>query len=100
MYKVTINGIEKTIEAKGITVESGTLVFFINKECTQSHFIVPAGKWDALEVLEGSNALQISKAKKVPNGEEAGSSEALSGAHQEEEKREAERKRQAQSQEG
>ena len=97
MYKVTINGIEREIEAKGLTVDNGTLIFFSNEEQTQSRIIVAAGKWDSLEVMEESNALQINKTASIPQNQQAGSGEEVRQGLETEE--EATRKAQAEAQE-
>jgi len=63
MYVVSINGKKEEVEAKGLTVESGMLIFFSNEECTESNFIVTAGKWDYIEVKGDSTPLVVRKPK-------------------------------------
>ena len=63
MYVVTINGKEKEVQAEGLTVDKGTIVFYHDTEGTSSKFIVNAGQWESLEVKGDSNAIQINKAK-------------------------------------
>jgi hypothetical protein len=74
MYKVTINGNEKEVQAQGLTIDKGTIIFFCDKECTQSKLVVNSGKWDSIEVVGDSDALQIRKTKSIPQDHQAGSS--------------------------
>ena len=65
MYRVTINGKKKEIEAEGLSIENGTLLFFSDKANSQIIYVISAGKWDSLEVLEGSEPLQMRKGAPV-----------------------------------
>jgi len=86
MYKVAIGGKEREVEATGISVENGTIVFFHDEDCKLSRFVVAAGKWDSLEVLGDSDALQIRPPAQVSVQPEAGSSGEVCEGHQEEAK--------------
>jgi hypothetical protein len=61
MYIVTVNGIDHRVEAKGLSVEQGTLIFYCDDNSTQSRMVVPSGKWEMLKVSEESDALQVKK---------------------------------------
>ncbi len=75
MYKVSIGGVVREIECKGVSVEGGNILFFCDDACTKSKFVVAAGKWESLEVLGDSDALQIRQAKSISTVTEAGGSE-------------------------
>lgn len=83
MYKVGINGVEKEIEAAGMTVDNGTILFIKEDGQPGVNCVVPAGKWDYLEVGEGSDALQIRQTSGVPQDQQAGSGEEVREAQQE-----------------
>ena len=55
MYKVGINGVEKEVEAHGMSVESGTIIFFEDEDRLTSKLVVAAGKWDYFEVVGDPN---------------------------------------------
>lgn len=63
MYKVSIKGVEKEIEAEGVSVDKGTIIFFCDKECTLSKFVVNAGQWEYIEVIGDSDALCVRAAQ-------------------------------------
>jgi len=85
MYKVSINGVEKEVEAKGVSVDKGTIIFFCDEECTKSKFVVNAGQWESIEVAGDSEPLMVRaqqpvqheavveapEVEVVPEGEEA-----------------------------
>ena len=75
MYLVTVNAVEHKVDAKGVSIESGTLIFYSDEACTQSRLIVVAGKWEMLKVGEESSALQIQKTERILESEQAGSVE-------------------------
>lgn len=74
MYKVWFNGDVKELEAEGIRINSGSLLF-VAKDGIRH--VIPAGKWDHLEIGEGSNALQIESPAQVPVQSEPGASEGV-----------------------
>jgi|AntAceMinimDraft_12_1070368.scaffolds.fasta_scaffold80646_3 hypothetical protein len=59
MYKVGINGVEKEVEAHGMSVESGTIIFFEDENHLTSKLVVASGKWDYLEVVGDSQSMQV-----------------------------------------
>lgn len=70
MYKVGINGSVKEVEAVGMTIESGTIIFFEDDKNETSRMIVASGKWDYLEVDGESPALSIRPRTPAPIAEE------------------------------
>ena len=70
MYVVSVNGKEVEVEAKGLTVESGMLIFFADEASTESNFIVTPGKWDYIKVKDGSLPIRIRKPAEAPVVEE------------------------------
>lgn len=61
MYIVSIRGVEKKVDAKGVAVENGNIIFFCDEECVHSKFVVATGKWDSIEVEGDSDPLQIKR---------------------------------------
>jgi hypothetical protein len=80
MYIVFVGGEKHVIQAKGLTFQNGTLLFHEEEGAGVRH-IVPAGKWDYLEVGSDCDALQVVKSEEVPVQPEAGSSEEVCSAH-------------------
>lgn len=63
MYEVTIDKETVKIEATGVSVESGNILFFSDDKCTQVRELIPSGKWTRLKVLEGSAPLYLARAQ-------------------------------------
>ena len=66
MYTVTMNGKEYKIDAKGVEIEQGTILFYSNKECTECRTIVHSGKWDRLTVEDSSTSLIVQRRQEEP----------------------------------
>lgn len=65
MYKVLIKNEEVEIDAGGLNVENGTLMFTSTKN-DGIRCVIPAGEWQCLKVGDEHDALQIRKAESVP----------------------------------
>jgi len=66
MYELMINGVKEKVEAEGVTVEQGNLLFYCDKVKGLVNLIVQTGKWDSLRVCEGSDYLVISRPQEAP----------------------------------
>lgn len=93
MYFVTVkeSGAEKAIEASGLSIDNGNLIFFKDEECRQVNRVIPSGEWLEIFIDDNSNPLQVGvthavqecEAAQVPVQPEAGSGEEVCGAQQE-----------------
>ncbi len=92
MFTVSINGTEKEIEAKGLTIEGGSILFFCDVEKGLVDQVIASGKWDYLKVGRNSDPLQINRGTQAPVQTEAESSkeaqQAEEGENQEKESKE------------
>ena len=73
MYRVLISGVERDIEAEGVSIDQGTILFFADKEESKVNCVIPNGKWEKFQVMGGSDALQIRETKKILKDKQAGS---------------------------
>jgi len=53
-----INDKEIEIEAAGINIDNGSILFFSDESCTKISRVVAGGQWQSLEVCEGSDQLE------------------------------------------
>lgn len=66
MYRVLVNGHEKEFKAAAASLENGYLLFYKDSDQTEVVGFVMAGRWDALEVLEGGKVLKINRVTAAP----------------------------------
>ena len=70
MYKILVNEAFIEMDASNVEIQSGTLIFYFDKEKTKVRAVVPAG-WKYFEIMEVENAIQITKTNTVPQSQEA-----------------------------
>lgn len=57
MYLIKHNGEEREFKAKGVRIEQGSVLFYQDEACSLITAVVPQGKWDSFEVMEGVEPL-------------------------------------------
>jgi len=57
MYLIKHKGEEREFKAKGVRIEQGSVLLYKDEACSLITAVVPQGKWDVFEVMEGVEPL-------------------------------------------